>query len=61
MLFALCFGKGSSMEAAIQIRMLFIIICPKWECLPRSCGVVILLPVFLSIPISHQLWFSYVL
>lgn len=41
--FALCFGKSSSMKAAVQIRMLFIPICPEWECLLRSCRFVILL------------------
>lgn len=28
--FAVFFGKGSSMEAAVQIRTLFTPICPEW-------------------------------
>lgn len=51
MLFALCFGKGCSTEAAVQIRLLFIPICPEWQWLFRSYRVLILLPLFSTMPI----------
>lgn len=49
--FALCFGMGSSTEATVWIRLLFVPICPEWECLFRNCRVVILLPFFPTMPI----------
>lgn len=48
--FAFCFGKGSSMEAEEQIRLLSLSICPEWEHLFRNCRVVVLLPL---VPVMH--------
>lgn len=35
--FALCFGKDSSTKATAQMRMLFVLLCPKQMYLFKSC------------------------
>lgn len=49
--FALCFEKGFSTEVTVQIKLLFIPLCSEGEHLFRNCRVVILLPLFPTIPI----------